>query len=402
MRIVLVHNKYRQPGGEDVVFEQEKRMLEDAGHNVATYCRSNDELNGFSSWERAILPIRIVWATNSKLEFEQLLAREKPDLVHIHNTFMMVSPSIYSSCRERVIPVVQTLHNYRLLCPEANFFRDGGVCEECVDHGLLRSVRHGCYHGSRTATAAVALMIATHRKLGTWETMVSRYIALSEFSRKKFVSGGIPAEKITVKPNFVDPDPGTRQNIGNFAVFMGRVSREKGALTLLDAWEQIGSRCALQIIGEGSSKDLVQNAAKERNLPITMCGHLSRDEAIAAVKTARFLVLPSLCYENFPMSIVEAFACGTPVLCSRLGGMKELVEDQRTGLHFTPGDAMDLAEKVQWALDHPLELAAMGGEARREFETQYTAKSNYSRLMDIYEQAIAANAASSTCASAGR
>jgi len=395
MKIALVHNTYQQPGGEDVVFEQEKRMLENAGQTVVTYCTSNDEINHFSPVERTLLPIRMVWARDSKLAFEKFIAREKPDVVHIHNTFMMISPAIYYACRKYRTPVVQTLHNFRLLCPASGFCRNGRVCEECLEHSLLRSVRHRCYRGSRVATAAVAVMLASHRLLNTWNTSIDRYIALNDFCRQKFISAGLPAEKITVKPNFVDPDPGAGGVSSEYAIFVGRTSTEKGISPLLEAWTRFKLCCPLQIIGDGPNRPAMEMEVRKRGISwITFRGQLRRDQAISAIKRARFLIVPSLSYEVFPMSIVEAFACGTPVLCSRLRGMSDLVEDQRTGLHFTPGDANDIAEKVHWALDHPSELIRMGWEARREFEMRYTAKANYPHLMGIYEQAIASHAES--------
>jgi glycosyltransferase involved in cell wall biosynthesis len=387
MKIILVHNTYQQPGGEDIVVEQEKRILERAGHRVILYGRSNHEINDLSVFERLAMPKRMIWASDTKREFALLLARESPNLVHVHNTFLMISPSIYSACREWGVPVVQTLHNFRLLCPAATFFRDGQVCEECLDHGLWRGISHGCYHDSRTATASIALMLAWHTWLNTWDDLVDCYVALSEFARAKFIAGGLAGGKIVVKPNFVDPDPGMRESAGDYAVFVGRLSKEKGLPTLLRAWTRFGGSLPLELIGDGSERgNLEVHARDDPNSQITFRGHLPREATVAAVKGARFLVLPSECYENFPMSIVEAFACGTPVICSRLGGMQELVSDHRTGLHFTAGDADDLARKVEWALNHPSELALMGLEARHEYETRYTAERNYSFLMDIYQR----------------
>jgi glycosyltransferase involved in cell wall biosynthesis len=387
MKIVLVHNTYQHPGGEDVVFEQEKRLLERAGHTVVTYCRSNHEISEFSAIGRALVAARTIWSGDSHREFAALLRRENPDLVHIHNTFMMISPSVYSACRDHGVPVVQTLHNFRLLCPAATFFRDGKVCEDCVDDGLWKSVSHGCYRDSRPATAAVALMLGLHRRMGTWNEQVDCYVALTEFSRNKFVSAGFPAEKIVVKPNFVDPDPGPRDREGEYALYIGRLSKEKGLSTLIQAWARLKTRIPLEIVGDGPEREnLATQTQSDGNSQITFRGRSSHEATLAAVKRAKFVTLPSECYENFPMSIVEAFACGTPVICSRLGGMEQLVKDRRTGLLFTPGDADDLAEKVEWALSHPSELAAMGREARREFEEKYTAEKNYSYLMDIYER----------------
>src|SRR5437773_3621463 len=228
MKILLVHNSYQQAGGEDVVFEQERQLLESAGHTVIQYCRSNWEAAGYSGIRSLALVRRTVWATDTRRDVVRLLDEEKPDLVHVHNTFVMISPSIYSACREAGIPVVQTLHNYRLYCPCATFFRDGHTCEDCIEHSLWRSVRHRCYRDSRAATAAVAVMLLVHRQQHTWTQDVNCYIALSEFARNRFVSAGLPADKIWVKPNFMHPDPGARpHNACEYALFVGRLSPEK-------------------------------------------------------------------------------------------------------------------------------------------------------------------------------
>ena len=390
MKIVLAHNTYQQPGGEDVVFEQERQMLKSAGHDVIVYRRSNHEIDELSALERLALVKRTILAADTQREFAQLLARETPDLVHVHNTFLMISPSVYRACREHRIPVVQTLHNFRLLCPAATLFRDGKICEDCVEHTLWRGVYHGCYRESRPATAGVALMLAYHRQVGTWNKLVDCYIALTEFARNKFIAAGLSADKIVVKPNFVDPDPGPRERVGENALFIGRLSLEKGVSTLLQAWQHLPKDFTLQIIGDGPERERLEAKVRELHLStITFRGHLSREETIAALKSARFLVVPSLWYEGFPMSIAESFACATPVICSRLGGMKEIVDDNRTGIHFTPGDAKDMAQKVEWSWNHPSDLAAIGRAGRREYEAKFTADQNYSVLMNIYNRTVA-------------
>jgi glycosyltransferase involved in cell wall biosynthesis len=394
MKIVLVHNTYQQAGGEDVVFESEKRLLEQSGHQVITYLRSNTELQNSILQRVAIVP-RMVWSSQARRDFAALLQAERPNVVHVHNTFTMISPSIYSACKERKIPVVQTLHNFRLICPAANLYRDGKVCEECVDHSLLRSVQHGCYRNSRAATAGVATMIAVHRKLKTWRDDITCFIALTEFAKDKFIAAGFPSQKFTVKPNFVDPDPCERKSCGEYAVYVGRLAEDKGVHVLLNAWKQLRKPYPLQIIGEGPERAKLEAQARALQLStVTFRGRLSRENAMAAVKNARFTVVPSVWYETFGMSIVESFACGTPVLCSRLGAMQELVADRSTGLHFSPGDAQDLAAKAEWACAHPSELAEMGHAARRKYETDYTAKRNYSLLIQIYEQAVATHSRS--------
>jgi glycosyltransferase involved in cell wall biosynthesis len=389
MRIMLVHNQYQHPGGEDVVFEQERRLLQRAGHQVVLYQRSNLEIDENVAAKRIKLVKNIIWATDTLREFTDLLAQEKPQLVHVHNTFVMVSPSIYLACEQANIPVMQTLHNYRLICPAASLFRDGHVCEECIEHSLWRGVRYGCYRDSRLATGTVALMLEVHRKRHTWDQKVQGYIALTEFARSKFVEGGLPPEKIFVKPNFVYPDPGAHLSTGEYAIFVGRLSREKGLNTLLAAWGRLGNRIPLMILGEGPESERLKLQAAELGLTlVSFLGQVPRAEALARLRGACCLIVPSECYETFALTIAEAFACSTPVICSRLGAMQEIVEDGRTGLHFTAGDADDLAAKVEWAWTHSDQIKAMGREARLQYEMKYTAERNYEILADLYQRIL--------------
>jgi glycosyltransferase involved in cell wall biosynthesis len=391
MKIVMVHNTYQQAGGEDVVFQNEKRLLLRAGHTVTPYVRSNMELQNASLMDRIAIAPRMIWSSKTRREFASILDAERPDIVHIHNTFMVISPSIYSACSERGIPVVQTLHNFRLLCPAANFFRNGVICEECVDQNLLQSVLHGCYRNSRRATAGVALMLSLHRALDTWRASVTRFIALTEFAKQKFIAAGYPPDRFAVKPNFVDPDPQERRGAGQYAVFIGRLIDNKGLQVLLDAWKRLPAEYPLQIVGEGPERPALEARARELRLSgITFRGRLSHAAVIETLKGARLTIVPSKLYEGLPMCIVESFACGTPVLCSKLGGLMEIVEDHTTGLQFNPGDAQDLARKVEWAWNHPFELAKMGHAARGKYERDYTPERSYHLLMGIYEQALAA------------
>jgi glycosyltransferase involved in cell wall biosynthesis len=369
---------------------QERELLERKGHQVICYCRHNDEAKSYSGVKQLGLLKQLLWAQDTQREIGTLLSRERPHLVHIHNTFMMVSPSIFAACFEARVPVVQTLHNYRLLCPGGTFFRNGKTCHECVEHGLWRSLRYGCYHQSRAETGAIALMLAVHRGLGTWAHTVNCYIALTEFARGRFILGGLPPEKVVVKPNFVSLDPGKKEGGGEYALFVGRLSGEKGLGTLLGAWKYLHYRVPLVLIGDGPMGPQLRAEMESCGASnVTFRGHVSREEGLAAMKGARFLILPSDCYENFPLSIAEAFSCGTPVICSRLGAMEEIVQDGRTGLHFTPGDPRDLAAKVEWAWMRPDVIEKMGHEARSEYESKYTPEINYQLLMSIYEHALA-------------
>jgi glycosyltransferase involved in cell wall biosynthesis len=391
MKILAVHNSYQQPGGEDAVFAGETQLLEDHGHTVVAYRRSNHELETMSAMQRLVMPKQMIHSDRSKREIQKLLRDERPDIVHVHNTFMMISPSVYETCQEMGVPVVQTLHNFRLLCPAWTLCREGHVCEECVEHGLWRSVWHGCYRNSRFMTAGVALMLQVHRGRGTWREAVDGYIALSEFSRRKFSTNGFPGKKIHVKPNFVQQDPGERATPGSYALFVGRLSPEKGVSTLLAAWEKLQPAVPLVIVGEGPERKSLEVEVSSRGLSnVEFRGWLPADRTMKAMKDAAFLIVPSLWYEGFPMIIAEAFACGTPVICSRIGALEEIVGDQRTGLHFGPGDVDDLASKIEWSASHPSEIAVMGKAARLEYETHYTAEQNYRMLMQIYNQLVCA------------
>jgi glycosyltransferase involved in cell wall biosynthesis len=231
-------------------------------------------------------------------------------------------------------------------------------------------------------------MLAFHRALGTWRASITCFIVLTEFAKRKFVEAGFPSHKFAVKPNFADHDPGERVGPGTYALFVGRLLENKGLRVLLNAWKRLPQQHPLHIVGDGAERSIWQ--AEARELPgVTFRGRLPRHEVIEAVKNARFLIVPSTLYEGFPMCIVESYACGTPVLCSRLGALAEIVQDRVTGVHFNPGDSLDLAKTVEWAWNHSSELVQMGRAARAKYETDYTAEKNYSLLMEIYEDALA-------------
>ena len=262
--------------------------------------------------------------------------------------------------------------------------REGRICERCIGEIIpWPGVIYGCWRNSRTQTGVVSAMLSIHRLLRTWSKQVDIYIALTEFARRKFIEGGLSEDKIVVKPNFVYPDPGTGEHKGNFVLFVGRLSPEKGVRTLLQAWQKIKD-IPLKIIGDGPLLKEVQSKTEGR---IEVLGRIPRQEVFSLMKEARFLILPSEWYESFPMVLVEAFATGLPVLASNLGAMAEIVEHGRTGLLFEPGNPEDLADKVIWAWNHPEKMAEMGREARKEYERKYTAEKNYEMLMEIYKLA---------------
>jgi glycosyltransferase involved in cell wall biosynthesis len=393
VKILLVFNSYQEPGGEDVVFRKEGHLLKEAGHEVSEYRRDNDEIKAYSSIRRLSLVGQPVWAWDSYRDFRALLRQNRPEIVHVHNTFPLISPSIFWACRKRGVPVVHTLHNYRLLCPQANFFRAGKPCQDCITGSYWQGAVHGCYRNSSFETVPVALMLTVHRECKTWIRMVDRYIAPSDFARDQFVKGGFPASQITVKPNFVDPDPGLRIGNGSYALFIGRVSPEKGIDTLLRTWRKLPKTYTLRILGEGPSRGRLKSEAKEGGLSnVDFMGWLPHDQAMEVVKGARFLIFPSELYETFGLGIVEAFACGVPVVVSRLGAMQEIVQEGHTGFLFRPGDTDDLARTVVHAWNEPELMHRLGVQARLEYETKYTAAVNYRQLIEIYQQVIAREA----------
>jgi glycosyltransferase involved in cell wall biosynthesis len=390
MRILIVHERYQRRGGEDAVADAEAKLLERNGHDVLYYSRHNDELMENGLLKTISSGMDTVWASRSYREIDSLIEKQKPQVAHFHNTFPMISPSAYYACARRGIPVVQTLHNYRLVCPGATFLREGRVCESCLGKGIAwRAVAHGCYRGSRPASAAVAVMLASHRALQTWRTKVDAYIALSEFARRKFVAGGLPPQKIVVKPNFVHPDPGVAQERphGRYGLFVGRLSEEKGLRALLAAWIRMGRTIPLTILGDGSMREGIERAIAELDLTqVTVLGNVSREAVFRWMREARFLVCPSHWFEGCPLVIVEAFACGVPVIATGHGPTAEMVTDGHTGLHVAAGDEADLAAKVEWAWTHPAEMERMGRAARREYERKYTAERNYIQLEDVYKR----------------
>jgi glycosyltransferase involved in cell wall biosynthesis len=377
----MVHNYYQHPGGEDEVFRAETRLLTSRGHQVFAYTADNDTIDAEN---RLGLARRTLWNGEIHRELRTLFRTHRPRVAHFHNTFPLISPAAYHAARAEGVPVVQTLHNFRLTCPNALLFRQGRICEDCLGKTVSwPAVVHACYRSSRPASAVTVAMLAFHRALRTWTRNVDAYIALTEFSRGKFLAAGIPAERITVKPNFLFPDPGRGDHRGQYALFVGRLSAEKGIATLLEAWGAIGSRYTLKVVGEGPEHTLLERA----RAGVEWSGWQSREHVLRLMKDAAFLVLPSEWYENFPMTLLEAFATGLPVIGSAVGSLAELIQDGRTGRHFPPGDVAGLAEVLEWAISHPALLAEQGRNARQEFERRYTAEQNYQALMDIYDAA---------------
>jgi len=383
MRIAVLHNRYRLPGGEDAVVEREIELLSDFGHVLHLFSVDNTSI----SREGVGLAARTIWSRPAAEAVDRFLEQTQCDLVHVHNTFPLLSPSVYSVAARRGLPVVQTLHNFRLLCPSATFFRDGRICTECLGRPVpWPAVRYACYRNDRRATTAVATMLAVHRLRGTWSREVDAFIALTEFARARFVTGGLPAERIHVRPNYV-PDPiairaESRSDQGH-AVYVGRLSEEKGIRVLIEAWKAVP--IPLVVLGDGPLGDEIRAAAPSH---VDFRGHVSHMKVLETMARAAFAVVPSTCFEGLPMAVLDAFALGVPVLASDLGSLAEIVEEGVDGRLFRHGDARNLGEVARELAADPEDRARLGDEARATYERLYTKQMALSSLERIYEEAI--------------
>ncbi|MFA5688383.1 MAG: glycosyltransferase family 4 protein [Kiritimatiellales bacterium] len=475
MKILQVHNYYQQAGGEDAVVAAELALLRERGHEVITYYKNNSGIvdrcsspvdGGESGGQQSGLAMRhalgllsvafkTVWNRKTYREFRKLLHKEQPDVVHCHNTFPLVSPSIYWACAHAKVPVVQTLHNYRLLCLNAFLFRttkrrhktertgsislipgshqpslDSSICEACLTKAFKwPGVRYSCYRGSKAGSLVVAMMLFTHKLLGTWTKKITAYIVLTEFQKQKMIEGGLPADKVLVKPNFIqvpgtgeparaavkaaaaDEVPGREPQstslifnaLDRYALFVGRLSREKGVRILVRAWEMFQkTHCSsthtgetsrhvrLVIAGDGPERDVLQGYMKEYGLEssILFAGKLPNQEVQQLMKQAEFLIFSSVWHETFGLTLIEAGINATPAIVADPTVTSSLVQDGKTGVFFSLGDEKNLADKIAWAFNHSDEMKKMGERAKEDFEQKYSAEVNYQQLIEIYKTVV--------------
>lgn len=381
MKILVIHNSYQLRGGEDAVAQNEIELLRVHGNVVKTWFVSNNSINGWIG--KIIAAVGTIFSLPSFVKALIVIRDARPDVVHVHNFFPLISPSVFYACHWAGVPVVFTLHNFRILCPTALLMHDNVVTERSLHEGPWWAVREKVYRDSMLGTLALAMMIWVHKFFGTWSTKVTRFIALTRFSAAKFATAGVPSDRIAVKSNFVDvaiPNPSDRSGL----LFVGRLSREKGIDILTRAVNLIyDGEVFMKVAGAGPLADEVSSVAGIKSL-----GRLDTASVHQEMVLAQALVMPSICYEGFPLVLVEAYACGLPVIASRLGAMAELVEDGVTGLLFEPGSAEDLARKMAWAIEYPAEMRRMGAAARKRYEMLYTPECNYEQLMAIYSNAI--------------
>jgi glycosyltransferase involved in cell wall biosynthesis len=385
LRILQVHNRYRQGwGGEDTVADVEFAMLTRRGHQVDRLLVSTSELDGAGPVRLLRAGLGNIWSSRGYREMGDAIARFQPEIIHVHNTFPLLSPSIYWAAHNAGVPVVQTLHNFRLICANAILLRNDTPCEDCVGNLGLSALRHRCYQGSVASTLALVSSAAFHRWANTFTTKVQAFIALNEFSKSIFVRGGLPEDKIFVKPNFTYAAAVHKEPRRSQFVFVGEISVQKGVALLLDAWaEAAPDEARLLMIGYALSR----RYSSLRN--VTWCGRQSREQVIETVAISRFLILPSLCYENCPMAVLEAFSVGTPVIVPDRGAFPCLMKHEREGIAFSAGDRTSLAQAILKACDQDSSSwNAFSGNALQAYKQQFGAEQSYRQLMTIYEHSM--------------
>ena len=383
--VLIVHNYYQIPGGEDSVVHNEKKLLEQHGHKVILYSRNNSELNTISKWKKVLLPINTIFNFRTYWDIRRIIRQEQIDLVHVHNTLNLISPSVYYAAQSMHKPVVQTIHNFRLLCPAATFYRDGSICEDCVTKGLHCAVQHSCYRGSKLQTLACVISTMIHRCTGIYKKL--SYICLTDFNREKLLQlKGIRPEQIFVKPNFTWEQE--RQQINTERkeqyLFAARLDELKGIIELLEAWEELRDAAPkLLVCGTGSLEEWCRTYITDNHLDMVhLMGQIPVEEVKRLLSESKALILPTKWYEGFPMTIVEAYSVGTPVIGPNMGNVGRLIEDGRIGLVYDWENRHGLLEIIRQVEREEFDYQRI----REYYEKQYSAENNYQRLIDIYKK----------------
>ncbi len=385
--ILIVHNYYQIPGGEDTVVANEMKMLEKHGHKVCLYSRDNMELKQMKIIQKIFLPITTVFNPQTYRDIRKLIREENIEIVHVHNTLNLVSPAVYYAAKSMKVPVIQTIHNFRLLCPGATFYRDSHICEDCVEHGLKCAVKHRCYRGSRIQTLACVVSTIFHRMTGIYGKI--NYICLTDFNKEKLLKlNQIKSQNVFVKPNFVSDKLNEKININRSDefVFVGRLDELKGIKLLFNAWRDLEREekrpPKLIVCGTGPEEKWCKDFIEKYKIKnVILKGHISNDVVKKMIANVKGLILPTQCYEGFPMTIIEAFSVGTPVLCSNLGNVNNLVEDGVTGYKFQFDSVEGIVAGVKKAIHKPLDFEKI----YEQFMEKYSGEKNYIILKQIYD-----------------
>ena len=380
--VLMAHNYYKVPGGEDAVFHNEIKMLEKNGHKVTKYARYNDEIKG-GVLNKLRLGIDTIFSLKTYKEVKKLIDENDIDVVHVHNTLPLISPSIYYAARAKKVPIVQTIHNFRLLCPGATFTRCGEICEDCVSKGLEQSLKHKCYRNSLSQTFIMYTMLKLHRIIGTYDKI--NYITLTEFNKQKLSSLVKDESKIYVKLNFVERREYIERTLEDYFVYIGRLDDIKGINFLVEAWKNIDKNINLYIIGTGPEEEKLKHTISENKLSnVKLLGFMKREDAFKVIEKSRAIIVPSKCYEGFPMTIVESFSLGVPVIGSKLGNIESIVDDKRNGLLFTTNNKDSLKEVINKVFYDRVLNVSLGNNAYKIFKEKYTDEENYRSIEKIY------------------
>jgi len=389
LTVLVIHERYQQFGGEDVAVDADLALLEAHGHRVVYYERHNDEIKGLGLVGRTRVAAGAVWSVSSVKALEHVIGRARPDIVHVHNTFPLISPAAYRAAARRGIPVVQTVQNYRMVCAVATLLRDGHVCVDCVGRRLpLPAIRHACYHNSRVESAIVAAMQVTHRTVGTWGRDVSLYLPSSHHVLRRLVgAGAFPETKAMVRRNHVSPDPGAREpgSDKGYVAFAGRLSVEKGVEVLVRAAALVPD-IPVRIVGDGPQRAELTRVARELGATnVTFLGQLARPQAMEVVRGARCLAFPSTWEEPMGLVLIEAAAQGVPAIGTDVGGAPECI-GAGAGRLVPPGNVEALADALREAAADPDDWWRRGRAARRHFEEEFTAERAYEVLATAYRR----------------
>ncbi len=391
LNILIVHNRYQFAGGEDTVVRQDAALLEEHGHRVSFYTRNNDELKSFTKMQKLFLPFTTVFSLKSYREIRKAIQKNQIDIVHVHNTLPLISYSAYYAAKKEGCKLVQTIHNFRLVCPNALFYRNGHICEDCLKKGLFCSVKHSCYRGSKAQTAMVALSLKIHRFLGTFRKP-DAYIALTAFNKEK-ISSVVNPEKIFVKPNYLALSENLWADTAladvppsfSYYIYAARLEQVKGVFVLLEAFLKLPNE-KLLLLGTGPDEDKVKAFIKNHQMTNVSClGFMPHDKTLAYLKNAKALIFPSLWYEGFPMTVVESLACGTPVIASDTPNLTETIRSGKNGYTFHTGNAESLYHAVQHisALSKA-ETSKLRENAHVTYESHFTKDIIYNKMMNIY------------------
>ena len=385
--VLMAHNYYQVPGGEDTVFHNEVEMLEKNGHKVTKYTRHNDEIKS-GIFNKLKLGIDTIFSLKTYKETKKLIDENNIEVVHVHNTLPLISPSIYYAAKAKKVPVVQTIHNFRLLCPGATFTKNGEICEDCLSKGLRQSLKNRCYRNSLSQTAIMYSMIKFHKLIGTYKN-VDKYITLTEFSKNKLTNLIKNENQIAVKPNFISKIDKEQRKLKDYFVYIGRLDEIKGINFLVDAWNSIDENIELCIIGGGDEIDKITELVKENNMKnVSILGFMKREDAFEIIKSSRAVIIPSKCYENFPMTIAESFSMGVPVIGSNIGNIATIIEDKYNGLLFNTDSKEDLKTKVSKLFNDDKYNLELGNNSYTTFINKYTDDINYKEINSIYSKLV--------------